>query len=153
MTKISDLLAQLKITSSLSEARRLLNQGAVRIDGTRYLDNEDVAPGDHTLRVGSKVQPFTIPYDVPEDSLDNALNRLAKHIENGELLASTDPITFLNMVEEKLAKLETAPDADFLARQIVDDLFRAGVDARFQQHVVEQTIRAWLAGSGRSWGR
>ena len=46
MTKISDLLVQLKITPSLSEARRLLNQGSVRIDGTRYLDNEDVAPGD-----------------------------------------------------------------------------------------------------------
>jgi hypothetical protein len=44
-------------------------------------------------------------------------------------------------------------DADFLARQIVDDLYRAGIDARFQQHTVEQTIQAWLAGSGRRWGR
>jgi hypothetical protein len=106
MTKISDLLVQLKITPSLSEARRLLNQGSVRIDGTRYLDNEDVAPGDHTLRVGSKVQTFTIPYDVPEDSLDNALNRLAKHIENGELLACTNPVAFLDTVTEKLEHTE-----------------------------------------------
>lgn len=33
-------------------------------------------------------------------------------------------------------------DADFAARQIVDDCARAGIDLRFQQHVVE-----WLVGT------
>ena len=36
------------------------------------------------------------------------------------------------------------PDPDFIARQVVDDLFRVGVDARRQQHIVETTIARML---------
>ena len=42
--------------------------------------------------------------------------------------------------------------SDFLARQIVDDLVRAGLDARQHQHIVERTLLKW-PGSGRTWGR
>jgi hypothetical protein len=43
-------------------------------------------------------------------------------------------------------------NADFLSRQIIDDLYRAGLDARFYQHVVEETIINW-PNSGRIWGK
>jgi hypothetical protein len=43
--------------------------------------------------------------------------------------------------------------ADFAARQVVDDLFRVGVDARFQQHVIEKTLRRMLAGAPRTGGQ
>lgn len=85
-----------------------------------------------------------------KQQLEECIDRLSKYIEYGALLASTDFVEFFNAIEEKL---KNPLDADFLARQIVDDLFRAGIDARFQQHIVEQTIRGWLAGSGRSWGK
>ena len=37
-------------------------------------------------------------------------------------------------------------DPDYLARQIVDDLYRAGIDVRLCQHVIEGTIKRWLDG-------
>jgi hypothetical protein len=40
-------------------------------------------------------------------SLDNALNRLAKHIENAGQLACTNPVAFLDTVTEKLKHTET----------------------------------------------
>lgn len=42
--------------------------------------------------------------------------------------------------------------SDFLARQIVDDLCRAGLNAQQYQHIVERTLLNW-PGSGRTWGR
>lgn len=39
--------------------------------------------------------------------MEDAINRLAKHIENGELMAATDPTAFLDAVTEKLEHTET----------------------------------------------
>lgn len=39
--------------------------------------------------------------------MEDAINRLAKHIENGELLSCTDPVAFLDAVTERLAHTET----------------------------------------------
>lgn len=42
--------------------------------------------------------------------------------------------------------------SDFLARQIVDDLYRAGLlDAHVYQGVVEKTLVNW-PDTGRTWG-
>lgn len=38
--------------------------------------------------------------------MEDAINRLAKHIENGELLASTDPVVFLDTVTARLEHTE-----------------------------------------------
>jgi hypothetical protein len=38
----------------------------------------------------------------------------------------------------------TDMDSDFSARQIVDDLYRKGIDVRFQQHIIEGVLRATL---------
>jgi hypothetical protein len=42
--------------------------------------------------------------------------------------------------------------SDFLARQIVDDLCRAGLSAIRFQHIVERTLLNWPA-KGRTWGK
>jgi len=107
MTKIIDLLVQLKPPPGHSNARRLIAQGAVCLDGQRMTNPEYVvAPGEHTLHIVSEVRKVTVPSDAPEDSLDNAINRLAKHIENGELLSCTNPVAFLDTVTEKLEHTE-----------------------------------------------
>jgi hypothetical protein len=36
----------------------------------------------------------------------NAIDRLAKHIENGELLVETDPVAFLDTVTERFEHIE-----------------------------------------------
>lgn len=38
--------------------------------------------------------------------MEDAINRLAKHIENGALLASTDPVAFLDAVTTKLEAVQ-----------------------------------------------
>jgi tyrosyl-tRNA synthetase len=49
-TWICELLKQLKFTASTSEARRLLGQGAIRVDGTTITDvNFQFVPGEHSL--------------------------------------------------------------------------------------------------------
>lgn len=49
------------------------------------------------------------------------------------------------MTEEKEEKAQSMSkdDANFLARQIVDDLIRAGLPATRYQHVVEETLLQW----------
>ena len=39
-------------------------------------------------------------------------------------------------------------EADFMARQIVDDLTRAGLTALYYQHIVEQTLLRWAKDRG-----
>jgi hypothetical protein len=34
-------------------------------------------------------------------------------------------------------------DDDFIARQVVDDLWRLGVDVTFSQHIIEEVVRAF----------
>ena len=40
-------------------------------------------------------------------TMEDAINRLATHIENGELMACTDPVAFLDAVTERLEHTET----------------------------------------------
>jgi hypothetical protein len=42
--------------------------------------------------------------------------------------------------------------SDFLARQVVDDLYRAGLmNAHLYQHIIEKTLLKWPE-TGRTWG-
>lgn len=47
-----DLLMKLQMVRSRSEARRLINQGAVHVDEQQIPWDGEVAPGTHKLRVG-----------------------------------------------------------------------------------------------------
>ena len=52
---LSRLLADVKLAASRNEARRLIQQGAVSIDGERVSkDREIVGPGDFVLKVGKR---------------------------------------------------------------------------------------------------
>jgi len=57
-------------------------------------------------RDASDIGPEILRKHLGPARMEDAIDRLAKHIENGELLASTDPVEFLNAVEKKLRAIQ-----------------------------------------------
>ena len=53
--QLSRLMADAKLVSSRSEARRLIQQGAVSIDGERVSEDREVSgPGEFVLKAGKR---------------------------------------------------------------------------------------------------
>jgi ribosomal protein S4 len=60
-------LLDAQLVASTSEARRLIAQGAVKVDGERVSDPKaELAPGTHLVQVGSFGQPGSRSADVRE---------------------------------------------------------------------------------------
>ncbi len=64
--KLVKVMAQAKVVSSNSEAKRLIQQGGVEVDRNQVKDeNAELAPGSHVLRVGKKRFVRIIPKNQP----------------------------------------------------------------------------------------
>jgi len=60
-----------------------------------------------TKKAASDIAPEILRKHLGPARMSDAIDRLAKHIENGALLSCTDPVAFLDAVTERLAHTET----------------------------------------------
>jgi len=51
--KLVDVLIEYKLAESRSQARRLISQGGVFVNGVRAAE-QDLGPGEYTVRVGKR---------------------------------------------------------------------------------------------------